>query len=93
MFQAAHVGAGDNIGVMIESPSMSQLANYALTHGNETIEYARTATGIVFPTLTASLKVGKRGPILLQDRFLIEKLQLFNRERIPERIVHAKGAG
>jgi len=37
--------------------------------------------------------VGARGPLLLQDFFLHEKLAQFNRERIPERIVHAKGTG
>lgn len=37
--------------------------------------------------------VGPRGPLLLQDFFLHEKLAQFNRERIPERIVHAKGTG
>jgi catalase len=37
--------------------------------------------------------VGERGPALLQDFFLHEKLATFNRERIPERIVHAKGTG
>ncbi len=37
--------------------------------------------------------VGARGPLLLQDYFLHEKLATFNRERIPERIVHAKGSG
>ena len=40
-----------------------------------------------------SQTVGERGPILLQDVFLHEKLAQFNRERIPERIVHAKGSG
>ncbi len=40
-----------------------------------------------------SVTVGARGPVLLQDVNLIEKLAHFNRERIPERIVHAKGAG
>ncbi|MCL5982728.1 MAG: catalase [Firmicutes bacterium] len=40
-----------------------------------------------------SLTVGVRGPALLQDVHLIEKLAHFNRERIPERVVHAKGAG
>lgn len=40
-----------------------------------------------------SQTVGARGPVLLQDFFLHEKLALFNRERIPERIVHAKGSG
>jgi catalase len=40
-----------------------------------------------------SQSVGSRGPLLLQDFFLHEKLAQFNRERIPERIVHAKGSG
>ena len=40
-----------------------------------------------------SQTVGERGPILLQDFFLQEKLAQFNRERIPERIFHAKGSG
>ena len=40
-----------------------------------------------------SLTVSNNGPVMLQDVHLIEKLAHFNRERIPERIVHAKGAG
>jgi catalase len=40
-----------------------------------------------------SLTAGERGPVLLQDVHLIEKLAHFDRERIPERVVHAKGAG
>ncbi|MDB5776077.1 MAG: catalase family protein [Herbaspirillum sp.] len=36
---------------------------------------------------------GPGGPVLLQDSHLIEKLQRFDRERIPERIVHARGTG
>lgn len=40
-----------------------------------------------------SLTVGPNGPILLQDHYLIEKLAHFNRERVPERVVHAKGGG
>lgn len=40
-----------------------------------------------------SLTVGPRGPVLLQDYQLIEKLAHQNRERIPERVVHAKGWG
>lgn len=41
----------------------------------------------------AALTVGERGPILLQDVNLIEELSHFTRERIPERVVHAKGGG
>lgn len=40
-----------------------------------------------------SLTAGPRGPLLMQDTVLFEKLQKFDRERIPERVVHAKGAG
>jgi catalase len=40
-----------------------------------------------------SMTVGVNGPILLQDITLLEKHQDFNRERIPERVVHAKGTG
>lgn len=40
-----------------------------------------------------SLTAGQRGPVLMQDVHLLEKLAHFDRERIPERVVHAKGAG
>jgi len=40
-----------------------------------------------------SLTAGPRGPVLLQDIHLVEKLAHFNRERVPERVVHAKGSG
>ncbi|KAG4075313.1 hypothetical protein HA402_003104 [Bradysia odoriphaga] len=83
----------DNAMMMVESPALSQLVNYANTHPNESVSLAETVSGIVYPTLTGSLRVGHRGPVLLSDAFLIEKLQLFNRERIPERVVHSKGAG
>ncbi|AXN38541.1 catalase [Peribacillus butanolivorans] len=40
-----------------------------------------------------SITAGQRGPVLIQDVHLLEKLAHFNRERVPERVVHAKGAG
>ncbi|MHC4493341.1 MAG: catalase, partial [Planctomycetota bacterium] len=40
-----------------------------------------------------ALTAGPRGPVLMQDVQLIEQMQHFNRERIPERVVHAKGSG
>lgn len=39
------------------------------------------------------MTAGSRGPTLIQDVHLLEKLAHFNRERVPERVVHAKGAG
>ncbi|EDY42755.1 catalase [Streptomyces sp. SPB074] len=50
-------------------------------------------TGIPVESDQYSLSVGPDGPILLQDNYLIEKMAQFNRERIPERVVHAKGSG
>lgn len=52
-----------------------------------------TASGIPVVDNQNSISAGPRGPLLLQDFHLIEKLQHFNRERIPERVVHAKGSG
>jgi catalase len=40
-----------------------------------------------------SLKVGPRGPVLLEDFHLREKITHFDHERIPERVVHARGYG
>ena len=40
-----------------------------------------------------SMTVGADGPIVLHDHYLVEKLAQFNRERVPERVVHAKGGG
>lgn len=52
-----------------------------------------TASGASLFHYEDSQSIGERGPLLLQDFFLHEKLAHFNRERIPERIVHAKGSG
>jgi len=40
-----------------------------------------------------SLTAGERGPVVFEDFLLFEKMAHFNRERIPERVVHAKGSG
>ncbi len=40
-----------------------------------------------------SITAGRRGPVLLEDYLLFEKMAQFNRERVPERVVHAKGSG
>lgn len=50
------------------------------------------SNGTPLDTLTASQTAGPNGPILLQDFTLIDHLSHFDRERIPERVVHAKGA-
>src|SRR5690349_22374188 len=52
-----------------------------------------TATGAPAPSDRNSLTIGADGPILLHDRHFLEQMAHFNRERIPERNVHAKGSG
>jgi catalase len=62
----------------------------AFTHGPENV--LTTNQGVVLPDNHNSLKAGLRGPSLLQDFILREKLTHFDRERIPERVVYARGA-
>ena len=52
-----------------------------------------TAAGCPVADNQNSITAGSRGPVLMQDVHLMEKLAHFNRERVPERVVHAKGAG
>ncbi len=52
-----------------------------------------TTSGAPWPNNQDSLTGGERGPLLMQDYQLIEKLAHQNRERIPERTVHANGWG
>jgi catalase len=52
-----------------------------------------SASGKPYVENEDSMTAGPRGPILLQDFVLHEKMAHFNRERIPERVVHAKGTG
>lgn len=52
-----------------------------------------TGTGAPVGLKTATMTVGPRGPVLLQDFVFTDEMAHFNRERIPERVVHAKGAG
>jgi hypothetical protein len=54
---------------------------------------ASTQAGAPIRNFTGSLTVGEGGPIVLQDIYFLERMQHALRERIPERFVHAKGAG
>ncbi|MGV9878627.1 catalase [Streptomyces sp. NPDC003006] len=54
--------------------------------------YLTTAQGARLYETDHSLKAGARGPVLLQDHHLREKITHFDHERIPERVVHARGA-
>jgi catalase len=52
-----------------------------------------TDAGIAAPSDEFSQTAGLNGPLLLQDHYLLQKMAQFNRERVPERVVHAKGGG
>jgi len=52
-----------------------------------------TDSGIPATSDEFSITVGGQGPIPLHDAYLVQKMQHFNRERVPERVVHAKGSG
>src|SRR4051794_25418045 len=51
------------------------------------------AVGIPIASDAHSLTVGPKGPTVLHDAYVLQKLQHFDRERVPERVVHAKGSG
>lgn len=55
--------------------------------------HTTTNSGAPVASDAHSLTVGPNGPIVLHDHYLVEKLAQFNRERVPERVVHAKGGG
>ncbi len=52
-----------------------------------------TDSGVPAPSDEYSLTVGPSGPTVLHDHYVVSKMQHFNRERVPERVVHAKGGG
>lgn len=52
-----------------------------------------TSAGAPVPDDNNSISVGARGPLTYDNHYLFEKLAHFNRERIPERVVHARGTG
>ncbi|WP_275463121.1 catalase [Streptomyces noursei] len=64
-----------------------------MTSTAHNVPHTTTNTGIPVESDEHSLTVSPDGPILLHDHYLIEKMAQFNRERVPERVVHAKGSG
>ncbi|CAL8137570.1 unnamed protein product [Orchesella dallaii] len=74
-------------------PASQQILHWAAQHPANQAGLVRDDQGCPVPSLTASLGIGSRGNLLLQDVFLINEIAAFNRERIPERVVHAKGHG
>ncbi|XP_055626632.1 catalase [Toxorhynchites rutilus septentrionalis] len=76
---------------MSRNPAENQLNIYKDNLKEKSV--ATTGNGAALGTKTATQTAGERGPIVLQDVHFLDELSHFDRERIPERVVHAKGAG
>jgi catalase len=76
------------------APSPTVVAEGTLLAGGpQSGETLTTSTGVRLYDSDHSLKAGRRGPALLEDHHLREKITHFDHERIPERVVHARGTG
>lgn len=60
--------------------------------GPNTAKTITSGTGAPVSDNRHSMTLGPRGPVMLEDNHLLEKLQALNREKVPERIVHARGS-
>nr|WP_092068922.1 catalase [Dendrosporobacter quercicolus]NSL47278.1 catalase [Dendrosporobacter quercicolus DSM 1736]SDL83449.1 catalase [Dendrosporobacter quercicolus] len=69
---------------------IQQLENFRTAHNNQTLT---TNMGLKLSHTDDSLKAGERGPTLMEDFHFREKITHFDHERIPERVVHARGFG
>ncbi len=87
---ATHDGANDATTASKDNLRDKMRDLSSVTHSNT--EPLTTNVGMPIGTDQNSLRAGNRGPTLLEDFVLREKLQHFDHERIPERIVHARGA-
>ncbi|OEZ63880.1 MULTISPECIES: catalase [unclassified Duganella] len=90
---AAEQNASDKLG---DTPAAgvnrlnSPLDRVRVDSGNQTLT---TNQGVAVANNQDSLKIGLRGPTVLEDFILREKITHFDHERIPERVVHARGSG
>jgi len=75
----------------IDKKDNDKVKDLAKFHENSVREYITTNQGLRINDDQNSLKGGERGPSLLEDFLLREKITHFDHERIPERIVHARG--
>ncbi|MEO8536790.1 MAG: catalase [Betaproteobacteria bacterium] len=85
---SAKVGAGKSVSGV--NPANAALDRVRVDSGGRTLT---TNQGVPIGDNQNSLKAGFRGPVLLEDFILREKITHFDHERIPERIVHARGSG
>jgi catalase len=75
------------------APATDETAKLDPYRENSDGQYLTTEQGLRISSTDDSLKAGQRGPTLLEDFHFREKITHFDHERIPERVVHARGAG
>ena len=75
-----------------KSAGKSTIGNGGELHQTSAADRLTTNHGVLVPDNQNSLRGGRRGPTLLEDFILREKIFHFDHERIPERIVHARGS-
>ena len=73
--------------------SSSKIDDLSVNTENGAAQLLTTNQGLKINDNNNSLKAGERGATLLEDFILREKITHFDHERIPERIVHARGSG
>jgi catalase len=74
----------------LENKKDEQLEDYRVDHKDTKLT---TDQGVKVSSTVDSLKAGDRGPTLMEDFHFREKMTHFDHERIPERVVHARGFG
>ncbi|UIR54846.1 catalase [Sphingobacterium sp. SRCM116780] len=75
---------------MAKNKKTQQIDNHVIDNTNKGMT---TNDGVFITDNNNTLKAGERGPSLLEDFIYLDKLAHFDRERIPERVVHARGSG
>lgn len=85
--------ATENLTGLDLSPDANRSEQAAAVLAQQPGESLTTNQGLLISDNQNSLRAGERGPTLLEDHILREKIMHFDHERIPERVVHARGAG
>ncbi|MEJ1963290.1 MAG: catalase [Gammaproteobacteria bacterium] len=89
----SEANASDKTGVPPEAGENPTQAPLTRVRVDSTGRALTTNQGVMVGDNQSSLKAGLRGPTLMEDFILREKITHFDHERIPERIVHARGSG
>ncbi|WP_454908761.1 catalase [Variovorax gossypii] len=89
----SEVNASDKTGSVASEALNATIGTLDRVRVDSSGQVLTTNQGVHIADNQNSLKAGARGPVLLEDFILREKLTHFDHERIPERIVHARGSG